>query len=329
MRRLSVRHESWPLARPFAIARGVKTAAEVVVAEIEEAGLVGRGECVPYARYGETVDGVVAAIGGLAEAITAGLDRDALQAALPAGAARNALDCALWDLEAKRAGMRAWELAGVPPPSPLPTAVTISLDAPERMAVAACAAVAATAGRALLKVKVGADGVLERLRAIRAAAPAARLIVDANEGWSFPLLESLAGDLQALGCEMIEQPLPAGRDRVLAGFASPVTLCADESVHCIADLDRLDGYGMVNVKLDKAGGLTAALPLARAARARGLSVMVGCMVSTSLAMAPAMLLAKDAAIVDLDGPLWLVRDRNPPLRYRRGLVHPPEPALWG
>lgn len=327
MRRLSVRHETWALAKPFAIARGSKTAAEVVVAEIEDEGFVGRGECVPYGRYGESVDGVAAAVRALAGAIASGMDRAALQLALPAGAPRNALDCALWDLEAKRAGARAWELAGLAPLRPLPFATTLSLDGPAAMAQAAEEAVASGAG--LLKLKVAGDGVLERVEAVRAAARGARLIVDANEGWTLSLLERLVGPLDALGVEMIEQPLPAGRDGALAGFASPLTLCADESFHTESDLDRLTGYGMVNVKLDKTGGLTAALPLASAARARGLELMVGCMVSTSLAMAPAMLLGEAAAIVDLDGPLWLARDREPALRYDRGLVHPPEPALWG
>lgn len=327
MPRLSVRHETWPLARPFAIARGTKTAAEVVVAEIEDGGCVGRGECVPYGRYGETVDGVVAAVRALAGAIAAGMGRPALQQALPAGAARNALDCALWDLEAKRAGVRAWTLAGLAPPAPLAFATTLSLDAPAAMAQAAARAMAA--GASLLKLKVGSEAVLERVEAVRAAAPELRLIVDANEGWSFALLERLANPLHELGVEMIEQPLPQAGDGALAGFASPVPLCADESVHTERDLDRVQGYGMVNVKLDKTGGLTAALPLVQAARERGLAVMVGCMVSTSLAMAPAMLLGEGAAIVDLDGPLWLSSDREAGLRYDRGLVHPPEPALWG
>lgn len=327
MRRLAVRHESWPLARPFAIARGMKTAAEVVVAEIDDGGARGRGECVPYARYGESVEGVVTAIAALAEAIAGGMDRDALQAAVPAGAARNALDCALWDLEAKRADVRAWELAGLPPPQPARVAATLSLDVPAAMAAAAADAVAT--GATLLKVKVGGDGVLERLAAVRGAAPGARLVIDANEGWTLALLERLVEPLRGLGVEMIEQPLPAGRDDALAGFASPVPLCADESVHTGADLDRLEGYGMVNVKLDKTGGLTAALPLVAAARARGLAVMVGCMVSTSLAMAPATLLSEGAAIVDLDGPLWLARDREPALSYAGSLIRPPERALWG
>ena len=327
MPRLSVRHETWPLARPFAIARGMKIAAEVVVAEIEGGGCVGRGECVPYGRYGETVEGVAAAVRALAGAVASGMDRPALQLALPAGAARNALDCALWDLEAKRAGVRAWTLAGLASPGPLAFATTLSLDAPAAMAQAAATAMAA--GARLLKLKVGAEAVLERVEAVRAAAPGARLIVDANEGWSFALLERLVDPLHELGVEMIEQPLPSGGDGALAAFASPVPLCADESFHTGRDLDRLEGYGMVNVKLDKTGGLTAALPLVQAARQRGMAVMVGCMVSTSLAMAPAMLLCEGAAIIDLDGPLWLSRDRKPGLLYDRGLVHPPEPSLWG
>ncbi|HSO43351.1 MAG TPA: N-acetyl-D-Glu racemase DgcA, partial [Rhodospirillales bacterium] len=326
-RRLTVRHQTWPLARPFAIARGTKTAAEVVVAEIEDDGRIGRGEGVPYARYGETVEAVLAATQAMAGAIARGMDREALQAALPAGAARNALDCALWDVEAKRAGVRAWELAGTAPPRPLPTATTLSLDTAARMAGAAAEAVAD--GVCLLKLKVGADAVVERVAAVRAAAPETRLIVDANEGWTFPMLQRLAEPLHALGVEMIEQPLPAGSDGALAGFVSPVPICADESFHTQADLDRLDGYRMVNVKLDKTGGLTAALPLAGAARARGLALMVGCMVSTSLAMAPATLLGQGAALVDLDGPQFLARDREHGLRYDGGLVYPPEPALWG
>lgn len=327
MPRLSVRHETWPLARPFAIARGMKTAAEAVVAEVEDGGCVGRGECVPYGRYGETVEGVEAAVRALAGAVASGMDRPALQLALPEGAARNALDCALWDLEAKRAGVRAWTLAGLAPPGLLAFATTLSLDAPAAMAQAAATAMAA--GARLLKLKVGAEAVLERVEAVRAAAPGARLIVDANEGWSFALLERLVDPLHELGVEMIEQPLPSGGDGALAAFASPVPLCADESFHTGRDLDRLEGYGMVNVKLDKTGGLTAALPLVQAARQRGMAVMVGCMVSTSLAMAPAMLLCEGAAIIDLDGPLWLSRDRKPGLLYDRGLVHPPEPSLWG
>lgn len=344
-RTLAVRAESWPLRRAFAIARGRKTTADVVVAEIGEDGLRGRGECVPYARYGESVEAVMAAIDGLGEAIAGGMETDELASVLPAGAARNALDCALWDLAAKRAGCRAWDLAGLPAPPPVLSAETISLDTPAAMAAAAAVAAVRDAGAEdgaaakagagtgvapLLKVKVGGDGVFERVAAIRVAAPTARLIVDANEGWTLAMLERLSEPLAALGVEMIEQPLPAGDDAALAGFSSPVVLCADESCHGIGDLDRLAGcYGMVNVKLDKTGGLSEALRLSAAARERGFAVMVGCMVATSLAMAPATLLAATAAVVDLDGPLWLVRDRAPPIGFAGGTISPPAAALWG
>lgn len=349
-RTLTVRAEVWPLARPFTISRGTKTMAEVVVAEVSaeasfedgaedgaegspENGapwshrrrIVGRGECVPYPRYGETVDGVVAALRAEVGALANGLTREALLHRMPSGAARNALDCALWDFEAKSAGVPAWVHAGVAEPRSAVTAETVALGPPDVMAAAAHE----LRDRPLLKVKVGADGVVERVSAVRQAAPRARLIVDANEGWSLDLLKQVTPELAALGIEMIEQPLAAGADAVLAEFASPVPLCADESCHGIADLATLAGYRVVNVKLDKAGGLTAALALARAARAAGVGVMVGCMVGTSLAMAPAMLLAGLADTLDLDGPLWLADDRTPALRFEHGIVHPPDPALWG
>ncbi|MCP5368193.1 MAG: L-Ala-D/L-Glu epimerase [Hyphomicrobiales bacterium] len=325
-RRLFARAETWPLARPFAISRGTKTEAQVVVAEVADGPRRGRGECVPYARYGETVAQVLADIEAMAGAVAGGLDRDALRAAMPAGAARNALDCALWDLEAKAAGRRAWDLAGLPAPGPVTTAETIGVDTPAAMGARA----AELAARPLLKVKVDGAAVVERLAAVRAGAPGARLVVDANEAWDLDLLRSVAGPLADLGVEMIEQPLPAGADGDLDGYAGPVVLCADESGHGVADLDRLAGrYGMVNVKLDKTGGLTAALDLAAAARAAGLAVMVGCMVGTSLAMAPALLLAADAAVVDLDGPVFLSRDRAPGLVIDNGTIHPPPADLWG
>jgi len=320
-RALSVRAEQWPLDRPFTIARGTKT-----VAEVADADAVGRGEAVPYARYGETVADVVAAVEAMAPAVAAGLDRLALAEAMPAGAARNALDCALWDLEAKQSGQPAWALAGVARPQPVPTAETIALDDPDRMAAAA----RDLAERPLLKIKVGGEAVVERVAAVRAAAPDARLIVDANEGWDRPLLDSVVDGLAGLGVALIEQPLPAAEDAALAGFASPVPLCADESCHTAADLPRLASiYDVVNVKLDKTGGLTGALELAAAAQAAGFSIMVGCMVATSLAMAPALLLAGGAAFVDLDGPLWLARDRDHALRFDGGLIHPADPQLWG
>lgn len=325
-RRLVVRHERWPLARPFTIARGSKVAADVVVVEVEADGQVGRGEAVPYSRYGETVDGVIASVRGLSRPITAGLDRLSLPARLPAGAARNALDCALWDLECKSAGERAWQRAGLPAPLPTMTAETISLDAIDAMAEQA----AALRDRPLLKVKLGADDVLPRVAAVRRAAPAARLIVDANEGWSLPLLHELLPALAAIGVELIEQPLPAGEDAGLTDPALPVTLCADESCHTTRDLFRLPaGYRMVNVKLDKAGGLTEAIRLIGEARRRGLKIMVGCMVATSLAIAPALLLASLADVVDLDGPVWLARDREPGLVFAAGTIQPCGAALWG
>ena len=325
-RRLAVRVERWPLAGAFTISRGSKTEARVAVAEITQGAAVGRGECVPYARYGETVEGVVAAIEGLAGAVADGLDRARLQAALPAGAARNALDCALWDLEAKITGTPVWQRAGLAAPAPLTTAYTLSLDTPQAMASAA----RENGHRPLLKVKLGRDGVVERVHAIRQAAPAAALIVDANEAWTPALLGEVAPVLAESGVAMIEQPLPAGEDEVLAGIERPVPVCADESCHDSATLAGLAGrYDLVNVKLDKTGGLTEALRLARAAEAAGFGVMVGCMIATSLAMAPATLVAARARFVDLDGPLILARDREPGIVYRGSTMEPPPRELWG
>jgi L-Ala-D/L-Glu epimerase / N-acetyl-D-glutamate racemase len=322
---LSVRIERWPLERPFTISRGAKTEAVVVVAELED-GHRGRGEAVPYARYGETPEGAAAAIGALRPALRSGLDRAALQAALPAGAARNALDCALWDLEAKRTGRRAYQLAALPPPKPLVTAYTISLADPQTMARAAeCAS-----ARPLLKVKLGAANDAERIAAVRRAAPKAELIVDANEGWSESVLERNLAACAEAGVTLVEQPLPQGHDAKLAQITRTIAVCADESVHNRASLDALSGkYDAINVKLDKAGGLTEALALAMEAEHRGFVVMVGCMVATSLAMAPAMLVAQRARIVDLDGPLLLAKDRPHGLRFEGSVAYPPEPSLWG
>jgi L-Ala-D/L-Glu epimerase len=323
---LSVRIERWPLERPFTISRGVKTEAVVVVAELDD-GDRGRGEAVPYARYGETPEGVVAAIEAQRPALRDGLDRTALQAVLPPGAARNALDCALWDFEAKRTGRRAYQLAALPPPKPLVTAYTISLADPEAMARAATVASA----RPLLKVKLGGAGNdVERIAAVRRAAPEAELIVDANEGWSEDNLESNLAACAAAGVTLVEQPLPQGRDGRLAQIARRIAVCADESIHDRASLDALAGkYDAINIKLDKAGGLTEALALAAEAERRGFAVMVGCMVATSLALAPATLVAQRARIVDLDGPLLLAKDRLHGLRFEGSVVHPPEPVLWG
>jgi L-alanine-DL-glutamate epimerase-like enolase superfamily enzyme len=314
--------ESFPLAQAFTISRGSRTQAMVVTARIERDGVAGRGECVPYARYGETVEGVIAAIRALPGDVT----RDALQALLPPGAARNAADCALWDWEAKRAGRRAWHLAGLPPPGPVVTAFTLSLDEPAAMEAAA----RRHAHRPLLKVKLGTAADLPRLEAVRRGAPLSRLIVDANEGWTPEAYADLAPHLLRLGVALVEQPLPAGADEALAHMARPLPVCADESAHDRASLPALAGrYDAVNVKLDKAGGLTEALALRDEARAMGLQIMVGCMVGTSLAMAPAVLVAQGAEVADLDGPLLLAQDRPRPLAYDERGVHPPDRELWG
>ena len=325
---LSVRIERWPLREAFTISRGSKTEAVVVVAELRDGTHCGRGECVPYARYSETPDRIVAAIEAMRPALDRGLDRAALQAAMPSGAARNALDCAYWDVNAKRSGRPVHELAGLVAPGPRVTAYTISLGAPAAMAEAAEKA----SSRPLLKVKLGgtdaADG--ERIAAVRRAASGCELIVDANEGWNE---DNLARNLAACadcGVTLIEQPLPEGRDAALSGLKRPVPVCADESVHDRASLDRLAGkYDAVNIKLDKAGGLTEALALAAAANRRGFAIVVGCMVATSLSMAPAVLLAQRALLVDLDGPLLLAKDRAGGLRYDGALVYPADPAFWG
>ena len=332
MRALALETRRFRLAGAFTISRGARTEAVTLEARLSEEGITGRGECVPYARYGESVDSVTAQIETVRGAVEAGIDRAALAEALPAGAARNALDCALWDLEARRAGLRVWQLeawqaaGGVPAPGPAITAYTLSLDTPAEMQAKA----AEHAHRPLLKIKLGGAEDLERLRAVRRGAPQSRLIVDANEGWSAASYAALAPELAALGVEMIEQPLPAGEDAPLAELARPVPVCADESVHDRASLDALARrYDMVNIKLDKTGGLTEALALRRAAEERGLAVMVGCMIGSSLAMAPAQLVAQGVAITDLDAPLLLAEDREPAMRIDADGIHPPDPALWG
>jgi L-alanine-DL-glutamate epimerase-like enolase superfamily enzyme len=323
---LFIHLEKWPIAGKFAISRGAKTTAEVVVAGLADGRHRGRGECVPYARYGETVEGVAAAIEAMREPLAGGLGRMGLQERMPAGAARNALDCAFWDLEAKRTGTPVPALAGLPSPLPLVTAYTISLDTPPGMAAAAAKA----AAYRLLKVKLGAAGDPERIRAVRAAAPDCELIADANEGWNPQnLAENLAACAEA-GVTLVEQPLPAGADQCLAAFPHAIAICADESAHTCASLAALAGkYDAVNIKLDKTGGLTEALRLAAEAERLGLDLVVGCMVATSLAMAPAHLLAQRARLVDLDGPLLLAQDRPHGLKYEGSLVYPPTPELWG
>lgn len=323
---VSIAAERYPVAGAFTIARGSRTQADVVVVALHAQGHRGRGECVPYARYGESVAGVIAGIERLRGALEAGLDRGALQGALPPGAARNAIDCALWDLEAKRSGRPAHALAGLPPPRPLTTAYTISLGDPHMMAEAA----ARVADRPLLKVKLGGAGDDVRIAAVRAAAPDAELIVDANEAWTPRDLEPNLAACAAAGVTLVEQPLPAAADAVLAAIERPIPVCADESLHDRGSLPHLLGkYDAINIKLDKAGGLTEALALADAAQRLGLQLMVGCMLSTSLAIAPALLLAQRARVVDLDGPLLLAQDREPGLRYEASRVYPPEPVLWG
>jgi L-alanine-DL-glutamate epimerase-like enolase superfamily enzyme len=323
---LSVQAERWPIAGSFAISRGTKTEAAVVVAQLSDGHHRGRGECVPYGRYGETVEGVVRAIEALAPAVAAGLDRVGLQRTMAPGAARNALDCAFWDLAAKQAGQPAHALAGEPPPKACVTAYTISLAAPDEMAAAA----AKSSDRALLKVKLGGPGDPDRIAAVRRAAPRCELIIDANEGWSSSNIADNLAACAAAGVTLVEQPLPADADDLLARIPRPVPVCADESVHATSSLAALVGkYDAVNIKLDKAGGLTEALAMAREAQRLGFAIMAGCMVATSLSMAPAMLVAQRARVVDLDGPLLLTRDREHGLRYEGSLVYPPSAALWG
>jgi L-alanine-DL-glutamate epimerase-like enolase superfamily enzyme len=319
---ITVQKNVFKLAQVFTISRGSRTEAQVLTVRVERDGHVGWGECVPYARYNETLDSVAAEIASLHSDVT----REALQGVLPAGAARNAVDCALWDLEAKQAGKRVWELAGLPAPRPEITAYTLSLAAPEEMREQA----AKNAHRPLLKIKLGTPDDMARLEAVRAGAPDARIIVDANEGWSAEVYADLAPHLVRLGVDLVEQPLPAGEDDALIGMERPVPVCADESCHDRTSLPKLKGkYDVVNIKLDKTGGLTEALKLREAALAEGYKVMVGCMVGSSLAMAPATLVAQGAMVTDLDGPLLLAEDRDCPLRFDETGVHGPDAALWG
>jgi L-alanine-DL-glutamate epimerase-like enolase superfamily enzyme len=320
--RVEASAEAWPLSKPFIIARGAKTEAHVVVAQVTAGGHTGRGEAVPYARYGETVDDALQSLRGLSGPLT----RSRLADLLPAGAARNALDCAFWDLEAKLAGRRAWEIAGLPAPQPAMTCYTLSLGSHEQMAADA----QAVPHLKLLKLKLGGDGDDARMAAVRAARPDARLVADANEAWRPEQLEPFLAAAAASGYELIEQPLPAGNDAALAGITRAVAVCADESAHTSADLAALaDRYDAVNIKLDKTGGLTEAIAMAQAAKAQGFKIMIGSMVATSLAAAPALLLAGFADWVDLDGPLLLARDRDPPLTIADGWISPPAPELWG
>ncbi|HUF87033.1 MAG TPA: N-acetyl-D-Glu racemase DgcA [Thermohalobaculum sp.] len=323
---LSARIERFPTAGAWTISRGSVSEVEVVTAEARLGEAVGRGECRPYARYDEFAGGVVADIEAAARELGDDPETVDLAAIMAPGAARNAVDCALWDLRAKLAGRRVWELAGLPEPGPVITAYSLSLDTPGKMRTKA----AENAHRPLLKVKLGGEADLERIRAVRAGAPEAKIIVDANEGWTADAYAELAPELLALGVAMVEQPLPAWDDGALAGIERPLPVCADEACHDTASLEGLAGkYDMVNIKLDKTGGLSEAIRLKAEAERLGLRVMVGCMLASSLAMAPAVLLAQGAEIVDLDGPLLLARDRDNPLKYDEMGVHPPSPALWG
>jgi L-Ala-D/L-Glu epimerase len=323
---LTARIEHWPIAGAFTISRGAKTEAVVVVAEVTRDGFTGRGECVPYARYHETPEQTLAALQAMQDALAQGLSPQALQAQMPAGAARNALDCALWDLEAKSNGRRIWELLGRAAPHACTTAYTISLGSPDAMA----AATAKAAYRPLLKIKLGSDDDAARIAAVRKEAPESELIVDANEAWTSDNLAANINACELAGVTLIEQPLPAGNDAALAGIRRPMAICADESVHDLASLEGLRGrYDAINIKLDKAGGLTEALAMADAAQQLGFEIMVGCMVATSLSMAPAMLVAQHARFVDLDGPLLLAKDRDGGLRYDESTIYPPAATLWG
>ncbi|UWP94933.1 dipeptide epimerase [Aliiroseovarius crassostreae] len=319
---ISVTPDVFKLAQVFTISRGSRTEAKVLTVRVKDGDHQGWGECVPYARYDETLESVTDEIMGLSGDIT----REALYDLLPAGAARNAVDCALWDLEAKRAGKRVWELAGLARPGPEITAYTLSLAEPAEMQAQA----AKNAHRPLLKIKLGTPDDMPRLEAVRAGAPKSRIIVDANEGWTAEVYADLAPHLVRLGVQLVEQPLPAGEDDALIGMERPVPVCADESCHDRSSLPGLKGkYDVVNIKLDKTGGLTEALRLREAALAEGYKVMTGCMVGSSLAMAPAVLVAQGSVVTDLDGPLLLAEDREAPLLFDDKGVHPPEAALWG
>ncbi|MCW8996300.1 MAG: L-Ala-D/L-Glu epimerase [Psychromonas sp.] len=318
--------ESWPIRGTFTISRGAKTHAQVVVVELQQGDYVGRGECVPYARYGESIESVLAELAPLAVKIEEGLTRQQMQSLLPAGAARNALDCAYWDLECKKSGQRIWERLNIAEPKPLITAYTLSLDTPERMKQAAIE----NAHRPLLKLKLAGEGDIERVAAVREGSPDARIIVDANEGWDEQLYLKLVPELVKLGVEMIEQPLPAHSDSALDHLPRPITLCADESCHDRSSLSRIIGrYDMINIKTDKTGGLTEALALKAEAEKAGLKIMVGCMLATSLAMAPAFIVAQGTQVVDLDGPLLLAKDREQCITFNDSQMNVYQGALWG
>ena len=314
--------EIFPLAQVFRISRGARTQAEVVTVTIEKDGVTGRGECVPYARYNETLESVINQV----ESLSADIDKETLQETLPPGAARNAVDCALWDFECKKHDQRIWKIAGIQVPEQKITAYTLSLDEPEIMFKQA----EKNSNRPLLKIKLGTQNDMPRLEAVRKGAPNSEIIVDANEGWDAELYSQLAPELVKLGVKLVEQPLPADQDNDLIGLPRPLPICADESCHDRKSLEKLIGkYDFVNIKLDKTGGLTEALQLKDKALEAGFKIMVGCMVGSSLAMAPATLIAQNATFVDLDGPLLLEQDRRHGLFYDESWVHPPLKDLWG
>ncbi|TEW52344.1 L-Ala-D/L-Glu epimerase [Psychromonas sp. RZ5] len=326
MMKVNLLHESWLIEGSFTISRGSRTHANVVVVELQQGGHTGRGECVPYARYDESIESVIAELAALKDKIAAGLTRQEMQTLLPAGAARNALDCAYWDLACKQSGQRIWQQLEIAEPKPLITAFTLSLDTPERMKEAAIK----NAHRPLLKLKLAGEGDVERVTAVREGSPNARIIVDANEGWNEQQYLTMVPELVKLGVEMIEQPLPASDDAALEHLPRPITLCADESCHDRSSLKHIIGrYDMINIKLDKTGGLTEAIALKEEAEEAGLTIMVGCMLATSLAMAPALIVAQNVQIVDLDGPLLLAEDRQPGIEFDDSLMNVYPAELWG
>ena len=325
-RRLSVGHEVWPLKEPFKISRGVRTEAHVIVAELEYCDVRGRGEAVPYARYGETTDSVIAQIEQVTDVIEEGISPEELQSLLPAGAARNAVDCALWDMLSRWKGIHPWELLNLPPPAAIETAVTIGLDSAEVMAEKALF----YKDFPLLKIKLDDKDIKDKITAIRAQAPKPRIIIDPNESWTIDHLVNLDNFFYQMNISLLEQPLAAGQDAALTDFNGKTPICADESCHTRKDLESLQGkYQVINIKLDKTGGMTEAVKLKEQAQAMGFDIMVGCMVSTSLAMAPAMLLASDAAFIDLDGPIWMKEDRVHGLKIIQGNINELSPELWG
>lgn len=326
LRSLNIRHRTLPLRSPFRISRGVKLAADVVEVELAQSGCVGRGESVPYARYGESVTSVMDAIETLREVLCSGMGRDELQARLPAGAARNAIDAALWDLESRLCHAPVWMQLARPPHSPLVTALTISIDTAQEMGKAA----SRITNPRLIKIKVDADDPVARIEAVRNAAPLARLIVDPNESWTIDLLRDVQPALERASVSLLEQPLPADADDALADFSSRIPICADEACHTASDLPSLlQRYQAVNIKLDKTGGLTEAWHMLRAARVFGFTVMVGCMVCSSLGIAPALEVAREADFIDLDGPFWLQNDHPDGITLQDGLLLPPSPGFWG